>query len=213
MQTAKLQSEWDAKLVAFDQWVASKKEKFQMELDADVAVLQRELDTTLRTRRPKFSTETLQMMHGADVLAKLHRYDEWQELHRRTEARKGEELLKFTAAIEAKCDVQLGQLADKHKKALKAFDDKWANERWKLIHDRTKEFAQMRQRYKNNLADMRAAHAREFIDLSDRIPHTAVRPRTSYMEASSSFRGTHMCRTLQVQIETERIAQAGAILN
>ena len=211
--TAKLQDGWDEKLVGFDKWVVARKETFQMELDADVNTLQRELDTTLRKKRPKYSPETLQMQHGADTLAKLHRYDEWQDLHKMTEARKAQELVKFNALMTGKCDVRLSHLAEKHKKALKAFDDKWANERYKLIHDRTNDFGQMRQRYKNNLADMRAAHAREFIDLSDRIPHTAVRPRISYMEASSSFRGTHMCRTLQVQLEQDRIAQAGAILN
>jgi hypothetical protein len=109
--------------------------------------------------------------------------------------------------------VRLSNLESKHSKALKTFDEKFRNERWRMVHERTKSFAQLRQRYKNNLADMRSAHAREFIDLSDRIPKTAVRPRTSYMNASSSFRGTHMCRELQVRIEAERITKAGLLLN
>eukprot|EP01046_Picozoa_sp_COSAG06_P023397 COSAG06_NODE_1855_length_8211_cov_7.092209_2_plen_305_part_00 len=211
--TAELQQEWDAKFVSFDERVADRRAKFGMELDAEEAFLQRELDTTLRQRRPKYTPETISMIHGVEVLAKLHKYEEWQELHRRTEIRKAAEAEKFNAEINAKCDVRLGNLAAQHKKALKAFDDKYASLRWKMVHERTTSFAQMRQRYKNNLADMRAAHAREFIDLSDRIPNTPVRPRTSYLNVSSSFRGTHMCRKLQVQIESDRIAKAGLLLN
>ena len=55
--------------------------------------------------------------------------------------------------------------------------------------------------------------AREFIDISARIPSTAVSPRRSYLGASSSFRGTHMCRELQVEIDADRLKSAGALLN
>ena len=58
-----------------------------------------------------------------------------------------------------------------------------------------------------------AVQAREFIDISARIPSTAVSPRRSYLGASSSFRGTHMCRELQVEIDAERLKSAGALLN
>jgi hypothetical protein len=211
--TVKLQQQWDDKFLRFDEELASRRAKFELELQAEKEFLERELDTTLRQRRPKFSTETLSMMHGAEVLAKLHKYDEWQELHRRTEIRKAEETAKFDEHIRGRCDVRLSTLEAKHKKALKAFDDKFANERWKMVHERTKTFTELRQRYKNNLADMRSAHAREFIDLSARIPKTHVRPRTSYLNASSSFRGTHMCRDLQVQIQTERMSKAGLLLD
>ena len=211
--TVRLQQQWDDKFASFDEEVAARRSKFVLELDAEKDHLERELDTTLRQRRPKFTPETISMMHGAKVLANLHKYDEWQELHRRTEIRKAAEVAKFDEDIKAKCDVRLSNLEAKHKKALKAFDDKHANERWKLVQERTKSFAQLRQRYKNNLADMRSAHAREFIDLSGRIANTAVRPRTSYLDASSTFRGTHMCRELQVQIEKDRISKAGLLLN
>lgn len=211
--TVKLQQQWDEKFDRFDEDLASRRATFELELQAERDILERELDATLRQRRPKFSTETLSMMHGVEVLAKLHKYDEWQELHRRTEIRKAEEAAKFDEDTQARCDVRLSTLEAKHKKALKAFDDKFANERWKMVHERTKSFEQLRQRYKNNLADMRSAHKREYIDLSDRIPKTTVRPRSSYLNASSSFRGTHMCRELQVQIETERISKAGLLLN
>ena len=105
------------------------------------------------------------------------------------------------------------------------------------MHERKLAFGQLRQRYKNNLSDMRGAHvrlqpfaarrlvsistesfcadvqAREFIDISARIPSTAVSPRRSYLGASSSFRGTHMCRELQVEIDADRLKSAGALLN
>lgn len=211
--TVKLQQQWDDRFASFDEEVATRRTKFEMELQAEKDNLERELDASLRKRRPKFSNDTLTMVRGAEMLAKLHRYDEWQELHRRTELRKAEELAKFEEETKGKCDVRLSNLESKHSKALKTFDEKFRNERWRMVHERTKSFAQLRQRYKNNLADMRSAHAREFIDLSDRIPKTAVRPRTSYMNASSSFRGTHMCRELQVRIEAERITKAGLLLN
>ena len=99
-----------------------------------------------------------------------------------------EEEGKFYAEIERKCNVQLSNLAAKQEKALKAFDDKFANQRWcalphlrpglpdfsgarfervlsrdgrrKLVHERKLAFGQLRQRYKNNLSDMRGAHVR-----------------------------------------------------
>jgi len=58
-----------------------------------------------------------------------------------------------------------------------------------------------------------SVQAREFIDISARIPSTAVSPRRSYLGASSSFRGTHMCRELQVEIDADRLKSAGALLN
>ena len=41
-----------------------------------------------------------------------------------------EEEGKFYGEIERKCNVQLSNLAAKQEKALKAFDDKFANQRW-----------------------------------------------------------------------------------
>ena len=129
------------------------------------------------------------------------------------ERRKTVELAKFEEESLAKCDVPLSNLEAKHSKALKSVDEKFANEWRRMVHERTKSFAQLRQRYKNILADMRSAHAREFIDLSDRIPKTPVRALRSYLNASSSFRGTQTGRELQVQIEVERIPKAGLPLN
>ena len=106
-----------------------------------------------------------------------------------------------------------------------AFDTKIANERNLKIEERNRSFGQLRQRYKNNLQvkrnvlqilynlgsltnilpstqDMRAAHAREFVDISARVAKVPYRPRSSYVHKSSSFRGTHSTfRSLYIRVQ------------
>ena len=52
------------------------------------------------------------------------------------------------------------------------------------------------QRRKNNLADMSHSHKLEFSDIQARVPKLSVQPRKSFMNTSSAFKGTHLCREL-----------------
>ena len=56
-----------------------------------------------------------------------------------------EEEGKFYAEIERKCNVQLSNLAAKQEKALKAFDDKFANQRWCALPDLRREVQDLRE--------------------------------------------------------------------
>ena len=190
-----LHMEWDERMEQFE----LKCEEMWKHLAQRHGVEKEELNKEcepLRRLTPKFSPELLQMMRGEIVLAKQHRYGEAQELRRRVEIRKAVELDDFNQSIAARLRLRYDRLERKQDEDRKETHSRIHGMRTTIRRKRDLAQRTQDQRRKNNLADMSHSHKLEFSDIQARVPKLSVQPRKSFMQTSSAFKGTHMCREL-----------------
>lgn len=190
-----LHMEWDERMEQFE----LKCEEMWKHLAQRHGVEKEELNKEcepLRRLTPKFSPELLQMMRGEIVLAKQHRYGEAQELRRRVEIRKAVELDDFNQSIAARLRLRYDRLERKQDEDRKETHSRIHGMRTTIRRKRDLAQRTQDQRRKNNLADMSHSHKLEFSDIQARVPKLSVQPRKSFMQTSSAFKGTHLCREL-----------------
>jgi hypothetical protein len=190
-----LQVEWDEKMHQFD----LKCEEMWRHLAERHAVAKEELNKAcepLRRLTPKFSPELLQMMRSETVLAKQHRYTESNEVKRRVEIRKAVELEDFNQSIAARIRLRYERLEAAQEEDRKETHSRIHGMRTTIRRKRDRAMRTQQQRLTNNSQDMSHAHKIEFSDIQARVPKLAVKPRKSFMQTSSTFKGTHLCRNL-----------------
>ena len=190
-----LKVEWDEKMHQFE----LKCEEMWKHLAERHAVAKEELNKAcepLRRLKPKFSPELLAMMRSETVLAKQHRYNESNEVKRRVEIRKAVELEDFNQSIAARIRLRYERLEAAQDEERKETHSRIHGMRTTINRKRDLAMKRQRQRLTNNSQDMSHAHKLEFSDIQARVPKLAVKPRKSFVNTSSTFKGTHICRDL-----------------
>jgi hypothetical protein len=145
---------------------------------------------------PKFSPELLQMMRAETVLAKQNMYQEADEVRRRVEVRRKVELDDFNSMQKNRIQTRYQRLERKQEDDRKELQARIHGMKTTIRRKQRLAQQQLDQRKENNQMDMLHAHKLEFVDIQARVPGLLVRPRKTFMQASSTFKGTLMCRDL-----------------
>lgn len=116
--TAKLQHDKDREMIEFDRRGAVRRGHILQQQDAERSGLEIELAATLGRRRVKYSSRTQNMQVTTKMLARLHRYEEWADVHRELTAREEKERRHFHDGVAQQMEVRRARLADAQQKAL-----------------------------------------------------------------------------------------------
>lgn len=190
-----LNTEWDEKMEMFKRQCERMWEHLEQRHKVQHDELNKECEP-LRRLKPKFSPELLRMMTCEKTLAKLHRYDECQEMRRRVQIRTGVELADFRGSINERITLRFSRLGKRQGEDRQTMHQTIHGMRTTIKRKRERASKVQHQRLKNNSHDMRHAHKNEFNDIQARVPGLQVQPRKSYQRKSSTFRGTHFCRNM-----------------
>ena len=159
------------------------------------AELEKSCEPLLRLS-PKFSPELLQMERSEIFLAKQHMYSEAQDVRRRTQVRKAVELADFNDSRDKRIKARFARLERSQDEERKELHSRIHGMRTEICRRRDQARRTQAQRKANNFADMRHAHKIEYSDIQARVPGLQVKPRKRFMQTSSTFKGTHICREL-----------------
>ena len=141
---------WDKKLAVHGAKAAAGQADLVLQMKHELRNLDQDLNK-IRGRRIKFSKTTLEMEKAAKELARNFLWDDWGAVHLRLQARRQRESDAFSAEIAGSCNLRVAELVKRQAKTRKALADKYTGELHMLQHEKSSEFKQLRQRYKNNL--------------------------------------------------------------